>query len=68
LHKKLSITSLVVTHDLEVGLKLADRLAFLLGGKIIFEGAKQELASTNDERVIQFIEGSSKGPIKEMEV
>ena len=68
LHNRLAMTSLVVTHDLEVGLKIADRLAFLLGGKIIFEGTKQELDNTKDERVIQFLKGSSAGPIKEMEV
>ena len=68
LHKRLSITSLVVTHDLEVGLKLANRLAFLLGGKIIFEGDTQDLQTTSDHRLIQFLKGSSGGPIKEMEV
>jgi phospholipid/cholesterol/gamma-HCH transport system ATP-binding protein len=68
LHKRLAITSLVVTHDLEVGLKLADRLAFLLGGKIIFQGDKSDLQKTQDARVIQFIHGSSSGPIKETQV
>jgi len=68
LHEKLSITSLVVTHDLNVGLKIADRLAFLLGGKIIFEGSKEDLNRTQDERVMQFIKGTSIGPIREMEV
>lgn len=68
LHSRLAITSLVVTHDLEVGLKLANRLAFLLGGKIIFEGGKQDLNRSEDRRLIQFLKGSSGGPIKEMEV
>ncbi|MDD5584304.1 MAG: ATP-binding cassette domain-containing protein [Candidatus Omnitrophica bacterium] len=68
LHRRLGITSLVVTHDLEVGLKLADRLAFLLGGRIIFQGDKSTLNTTTDARVIQFIKGSSAGPIKETEV
>jgi len=68
LHKRLQITSVVVTHDLEVGLKLADRLAFLLGGRIIFEGDKEELTKSQDARVMQFLKGSSAGPIKEMEV
>ena len=67
-HRRLNITSVVVTHDLEVGLKLADRLAFLLGGKIIFEGNKNDLGATQDARVLQFLQGSSAGPIKEMEV
>ena len=68
LHSRLAITSLVVTHDLEVGLKIADRLAFLLGGRVIFEGNKQDLDTTEDQRLIQFLKGSSGGPIKEMEV
>ncbi len=68
LHRRLSITSIVVTHDLEVGLKLASRLAFLLGGKIIFEGNKIDLENAKDERLTQFLKGSSGGPIKEMEV
>ncbi|MBN3040955.1 MAG: ATP-binding cassette domain-containing protein [Candidatus Omnitrophica bacterium] len=68
LHTRLSITSVVVTHDLVVGLQLADRLAFLLGGKIIFQGDKKDLEGSNDQRLIQFMQGSSGGPIKEMEV
>jgi len=68
LHKRLSITSLVVTHDLEVGLKISERIAFLLGGRIIFQGKKDDLENINDPRVLQFLHGSSAGPIKEMEV
>ncbi len=68
LHSKFSVTSIIVTHDLHVGLKLADRLAFLLGGKIIFEGTKDDLNELKDERIIQFMKGSSEGPIKETEV
>ncbi len=68
LHRRLNITSLIVTHDLAVGLKIADRLAFLLGGKIIFEGDKKDLQKSQDSRLRQFLDGSSGGPIKEMEV
>ncbi|MCF7869817.1 MAG: ATP-binding cassette domain-containing protein [Candidatus Omnitrophica bacterium] len=68
LHNRLSATSLVVTHDLETGLKIADRIAFLLGGKIIFEGKKEDVKHTKDKRLLQFIQGASGGPIKEMEV
>lgn len=68
LHKQFSTTSIIVTHDLHVGLKLADRLAFLLGGKIIFEGKKEELHDLKDARIMQFMQGSSDGPIKETEV
>jgi len=68
LHQRLSITTLVVTHDLPVGLKIAQRCAFLLQGRIIFEGRKEDLENITDPRVIQFMNGSSEGPIKETEV
>lgn len=68
LHNRLSITSVIVTHDLETGLKIAERVAFLLGGKIIFEGKKEEVEKTKDKRLAQFIQGVSGGPISEMEV
>ena len=68
LHYKFSTTSIIVTHDLHVGLRLADRLAFLLGGKIIFEGTKEDMKDLKDKRIIQFMEGSSEGPIKDTEV
>ena len=57
-----------MTHDLEVGLKIAQHFAFLLGGKIIFEGDKNALENSQDNRLIQFLKGSSGGPIEEMEV
>lgn len=68
LYQRLSITTLVVTHDLNVGLAIAQRCAFLLQGRIIFDGTKEDLKTIKDERVIQFINGTSTGPIKEMEV
>jgi ABC-type transporter Mla maintaining outer membrane lipid asymmetry ATPase subunit MlaF len=39
-----------------------------LGGEIIFEGKSQDVKNTNDKRLLQFIQGASGGPIKEMEV
>lgn len=68
LHERISITTLVVTHDLVVGLSIAQRCAFLLKGQIIFEGDKESLHANKDERILQFLNGSSSGPIKEMEV
>jgi phospholipid/cholesterol/gamma-HCH transport system ATP-binding protein len=68
LHERLSITTIIVTHDLSVGLKIADRFALLLQGRIVFEGRRDEIENITDERVIQFIKGSASGPIKEMEV
>ncbi|MCP4547205.1 MAG: ABC transporter ATP-binding protein [bacterium] len=64
LQKRLNITSVVVTHDMAICFKIADRVAMLFEGKIIFDGTPAELKSTSDPIVRQFIEGRSQGPIK----
>lgn len=63
LRNTLSITSIAVTHDIVSAYKIADRVAMLYEGKIIFVGTPQEVKNTNDPTVKQFIEGSAQGPI-----
>ena len=65
LSKKLSITSVVVTHDMKSVFSIADRVAMLYNGKIIAVGAPDEIKNTKDPIVKQFITGASKGPITE---
>ena len=64
LQERLKITSVVVTHDMTLCYKIADKVAMLFEGKIIFHGTVEELKNTEDAVVRQFIEGSSKGPIQ----
>jgi phospholipid/cholesterol/gamma-HCH transport system ATP-binding protein len=64
LQRGLEITSLVVTHDMTSAFKIADRIAMLYEGKIIFTGRPEELRATEDPVVRQFIEGRSQGPIR----
>ncbi len=56
-------TSMVVTHDLKVAEKVADSIALLYGGKIVFQGKGEEFFSMNDEYTSQFVEGDIEGPI-----
>ncbi len=63
LRNSLSITSIAVTHDIVSAYKIADRIAMLYEGKIIFVGTPQEVKNTTDPTVRQFIEGSAQGPI-----
>jgi phospholipid/cholesterol/gamma-HCH transport system ATP-binding protein len=63
LRNTLSITSIAVTHDIVSAYKIADRIAMLYEGKIIFVGTPEEVKNTNDPVVRQFIEGSAEGPI-----
>jgi phospholipid/cholesterol/gamma-HCH transport system ATP-binding protein len=43
--------------------KVADRMAMLDGGRIVFTGTPEETRQTRDPLVRQFIEGSSEGPV-----
>ena len=63
LNKKLSITSIVVTHDMQSVYKISDKIAMLYDGKIIFEGDPNEIKMTKNEIVKQFINRNSDGPI-----
>jgi phospholipid/cholesterol/gamma-HCH transport system ATP-binding protein len=63
LRNTLSITSIAVTHDMVSAYKIADRIAMLYDGKIIFIGTPDETKNTNHPVVRQFIEGSAQGPI-----
>lgn len=62
--KGLGATALTITHDMASARKIADRIAMLYKGKIIWEGTVKELDKTNNPYVLQFINGSSQGPIK----
>jgi phospholipid/cholesterol/gamma-HCH transport system ATP-binding protein len=64
LRNTLSITSIAVTHDIVSAYKIADRIAMLYEGKIIFTGTPEETKNTNHPVVRQFIEGSAQGPIQ----
>jgi phospholipid/cholesterol/gamma-HCH transport system ATP-binding protein len=60
-------TTLSITHDLVSARKIADRIAMLYKGKIIWEGPTAEIDHSGNPYVDQFIHGRAEGPIK-MEV
>lgn len=63
LHDKLKVTSFVVTHDMKSAYRIADKIAMMYKGSIILEGTSQEIQSSSNPVVHQFINGLSKGPI-----
>lgn len=65
LHDKLEVTSIVVTHDMKSAYKVADRIAMMYQGKIIAEGAPEEIQNSTHAVVHQFINGLAQGPITE---
>lgn len=63
LQRELRVTSIVVTHDMHSAFKVADRIAMLRAGKIVFVGTVDEVKTTDHPMVRQFIEGSAQGPL-----
>lgn len=62
--KKLGASALTITHDMASARKIADRIAMLYQGKIIWQGTVAEMDKTDNPYVCQFVNGCSKGPIK----
>ena len=59
LRNKMTLTSIAVTHDMVSASKIADRIAMLHQGKIIFCGTPEEIKRSPDERVQRFIKGEA---------
>src|ERR1051325_9253166 len=56
LKHQLKLTSIVVTHDMRLAKKLADRIVFLHEGRAIFVGSMAEMEQCPDEVIRQFLE------------
>jgi phospholipid/cholesterol/gamma-HCH transport system ATP-binding protein len=65
--RDLGATAISITHDMASTRKIADRVAMIYKGRIIWNGAIGELAHSGDPYVDQFINGRADGPIQ-MEV
>ena len=64
LRRKLSITAMVVTHDMASAYTIADRIAMLHNGLIIETGTPDAIRATTNPVVRQFIEGRTAGPLE----
>jgi phospholipid/cholesterol/gamma-HCH transport system ATP-binding protein len=65
--QKLGATTLSITHDMASARKIADYVAMIYKGKIIWHGTAAEVDNSGNDYVDQFIHGRADGPIK-MEV
>jgi phospholipid/cholesterol/gamma-HCH transport system ATP-binding protein len=65
--RELGATAVSITHDMASTRKIADRIAMIYKGKIIWEGPRAEIDSSGNAYVDQFIHGRAEGPIQ-MEV
>jgi phospholipid/cholesterol/gamma-HCH transport system ATP-binding protein len=63
LSKKLSITSVVVTHEMKSVFRIADRIAMLHQGKVLETGTPDEIKNSSNQLIQQFIAGEPDGPV-----
>lgn len=63
LNDALHLTSIIVSHDVEETASIADYIYLLLDGKIVGEGAPEELFSNQDPAVQQFLQGLPDGTV-----
>jgi phospholipid/cholesterol/gamma-HCH transport system ATP-binding protein len=59
MQQKLAVTSIVVTHDMKSVFKIANRVAMLKNGVIRFCGTPEQLQSSRETDLQDFIEGRS---------
>jgi len=63
LNKKLGVTSVVVTHEMDSAFRIADRMVLLDRGKFVVSGTPDEMRNSTDPLVKQFINGLPHGPL-----
>jgi phospholipid/cholesterol/gamma-HCH transport system ATP-binding protein len=62
--KDLGATALSITHDMASARKIADRVAMIYEGRIIWHGPVAEIDRSGNPYVDQFIHGRAEGPIR----
>jgi phospholipid/cholesterol/gamma-HCH transport system ATP-binding protein len=65
--KRLGATTISITHDMASARKIADDIAMIHKGEIVWQGPAKKIDKSGSPYVDQFIHGSAKGPIQ-MEV
>lgn len=63
LNNALNLTSIVVSHDVEETVKIADYVAILFNGEIIGRGTPSEILDNPSPQVQQFLRGLADGPV-----
>jgi phospholipid/cholesterol/gamma-HCH transport system ATP-binding protein len=63
LNKKMGVTSVVVTHEMDSAFRIADRMVLLDRGKFVAEGTPEQMRKNPDLLVHQFVFGLAEGPL-----
>lgn len=60
LNERIGVTSIVVSHDRDLAFGIADRIAIIFDGRIVFVGTPEEVKSHNDPEIKEFIHADFK--------
>ena len=63
LNQALDLTSVVVSHDLQETLSIADHVIMIANTRVAFEGSPQDMQLSKDSLVQQFLHGRPDGPV-----
>jgi phospholipid/cholesterol/gamma-HCH transport system ATP-binding protein len=64
LNDTLGLTSVIVSHDLDETFHIADQVIVLANGKIAAQGTPNEVRSSTDPLVHQFVSAAPEGPVR----
>ena len=64
LNDTLGLTSVIVSHDLDETFHIADQVIVLANGKIAAQGTPDEVRSSTDPLVHQFVSAAPEGPVR----
>ncbi|MCW7539050.1 ABC transporter ATP-binding protein [Aquabacterium sp. A7-Y] len=64
LNQALSVTSIVVSHDVDETFLIADHVIFLANGRIAAQGSPAEMRASTDPLVRQFVDAQDDGPVR----
>jgi phospholipid/cholesterol/gamma-HCH transport system ATP-binding protein len=64
LNDSMGLTSIVVSHDLDETFHIADKVIILANGKIVAQGTPQEVRTSVDPLVHQFVNALPEGPVR----
>ena len=63
LNDALGASSVIVTHDIQESLQIVDYIYFISEGRVVAEGAPDEIRHTKDPFVHQFVHAEADGPV-----
>ncbi len=63
LNDALGASSVMVTHDIHESLLIVDYIYFVSGGRIVAQGTPEEIRSSSDPFVHQFVHAETDGPV-----